>query len=88
LCRVQAPTAHFNYRVFVFSARVDGVMKYVVEYGGGADLTPSYLFPEDAKAFHAALKVVTSLHPTMLLAVCLARRRRLWLLWQHERLRD
>ncbi len=42
------PTVHLNYRYF----EVEGD----AWFGGGADLTPYYLFPEDAHAFHTAHK--------------------------------
>ena len=50
-----APTAHANYRYFEISAR--GTQDEDLEvlrwwFGGGADLTPSYLFDEDAEHFH------------------------------------
>lgn len=45
-----APTVHFNYRYF----ETDRGLYW---FGGGTDLTPSYLFEEDAKHFHQTLKV-------------------------------
>lgn len=48
-----APTAHANYRYFV---RGDGSLPGSWWFGGGADLTPSYLFDEDARHFHAVHK--------------------------------
>lgn len=44
-----APTAHANYRYFELG---DGEACW---FGGGADLTPSYLFDEDAVHFHRTL---------------------------------
>lgn len=46
-----APTTHLNYRYF---ETVDPVTKELSTwwFGGGADLTPSYLYEEDAKHFH------------------------------------
>ena len=44
-----APTMHFNYRYF----ETDRGLWW---FGGGTDLTPSFLFEEDAKHFHGALK--------------------------------
>jgi len=41
-----APTAHFNYRYFELA---EGRRWW---FGGGADLTPSYLFDDDAVHFH------------------------------------
>ena len=45
----QAPTMHFNYRYF----ETDGGVWW---FGGGSDLTPSYLFEEDVKHFHQTYK--------------------------------
>lgn len=44
-----APTMHFNYRYF----ETDRGLWW---FGGGTDLTPAYLFDEDAKHFHSTLK--------------------------------
>lgn len=46
-----APTAHANYRYFQIDDNPD-----VWWFGGGADLTPSYLFEEDAIHFHQTLR--------------------------------
>ncbi len=48
-----APTVHANYRYF---ERGDGSTPGSWWFGGGADLTPSYLFEEDAVHFHSVLK--------------------------------
>ena len=48
-----APTVHANYRYF---ERGDGNKPGSWWFGGGADLTPSYLFEEDAIHFHQILK--------------------------------
>jgi coproporphyrinogen III oxidase len=48
-----APTVHANYRYF---ERGDGSAPGSWWFGGGADLTPSYLFEEDAAHFHATHK--------------------------------
>ncbi len=45
-----APTVHANYRYFEL---MDGQHWW---FGGGADLTPSYLFSDDAAHFHQTLK--------------------------------
>ncbi len=45
------PTVHANYRYFELYDKVSGELKDQW-FGGGADLTPYYLFPEDAKHFH------------------------------------
>jgi len=50
-----APTMHFNYRYFETD---DGIWWF----GGGSDLTPSYLFEEDARRFHGAYKAVCDKH--------------------------
>ncbi|CAM0135070.1 unnamed protein product [Umbelopsis sp. WA50703] len=49
-----APTVHMNYRYFEIE-NPDGTPK-LSWFGGGADLTPSYLFEEDAVHFHQTLK--------------------------------
>ena len=46
-----APTMHFNYRYFETDIGIWW-------FGGGSDLTPSYLFEDDVKAFHGAYKGV------------------------------
>lgn len=48
-----APTVHANYRYF---ERGDGSEEGSWWFGGGADLTPAYLFEEDARHFHETLK--------------------------------
>lgn len=48
-----APTVHANYRYF---ERGDGSAPGSWWFGGGADLTPAYLFEEDAVHFHQTLK--------------------------------
>eukprot|EP00871_Galdieria_phlegrea_P003906 jgi/Galph1/4516/GphlegSOOS_G3184.1 len=50
-----APTVHFNYRYFETE-------RGVWWFGGGTDLTPSYLFEEDAKHFHQCLKDTCDKH--------------------------
>lgn len=49
------PTVHMNYRRL---SRGDTGW-----FGGGADLTPSYLVDEDARHFHATLKRACDAHP-------------------------
>ena len=49
------PTMHFNYRYFETD-------KGLWWFGGGTDLTPSYLFEEDVKHFHGTLKKVCDRH--------------------------
>ncbi|CAL1713744.1 unnamed protein product [Somion occarium] len=54
-----APTAHANYRYFeITEAEKEGKAGKVVAwwFGGGCDLTPSYLYEEDGVHFHKTLK--------------------------------
>ena len=46
------PTVHFNYRYFEVQT-ADGIESW---FGGGTDLTPSYIIEEDIKHFHQAQK--------------------------------
>lgn len=55
-----APTVHLNYRYFE-TANPDGTSG-AWWFGGGADLTPNYLFDEDAIHFHKTLKDVCDKH--------------------------
>src|SRR5699024_10512341 len=48
------PTVHANYRYFELYNKEGEVIKNW--FGGGADLTPFYLFEEDAIHFHQTLK--------------------------------
>lgn len=50
------PTVHCNYRMFELYNEKDEVIDRW--FGGGADLTPYYLFEEDAKHFHQTYKNV------------------------------
>ena len=54
-----APTVHANYRYF---ERGEGQKPGSWWFGGGADLTPSYLFEEDAIHFHQVHKNVFQRH--------------------------
>ena len=54
-----APTVHANYRYF---ERGDGQIDGSWWFGGGADLTPSYLFEEDATHFHQVHKDACDRH--------------------------
>eukprot|EP00243_Klebsormidium_subtile_P003000 TRINITY_DN16132_c0_g1_i1.p1 TRINITY_DN16132_c0_g1~~TRINITY_DN16132_c0_g1_i1.p1 ORF type:complete len:428 (-),score=100.75 TRINITY_DN16132_c0_g1_i1:336-1577(-) len=58
-----APTCHFNYRYFETNVPqdVEGAPR-AWWFGGGTDLTPSYLFDEDAKHFHQTLKDTCDQH--------------------------
>ncbi|KAL1876859.1 hypothetical protein VTK73DRAFT_9089 [Phialemonium thermophilum] len=55
-----APTVHLNYRYFE-TMRPDG-SPVAWWFGGGSDLTPAYLFEEDAVHFHKMLKDVCDKH--------------------------
>ena len=55
-----APTVHLNYRYFE-TANPDGSSQ-AWWFGGGSDLTPSYLFDEDAIHFHKTLKDACDAH--------------------------
>jgi coproporphyrinogen III oxidase len=48
------PTVHANWRYFELYNEYDEIIDSW--FGGGADLTPYYLFPEDARHFHTILK--------------------------------
>jgi len=50
------PTVHCNYRMFELYDKNDNVVDRW--FGGGTDLTPYYLFEEDAKHFHKTYKDV------------------------------
>ncbi len=50
------PTVHCNYRMFELYDADGGLMDRW--FGGGTDLTPYYLFDEDAKHFHGTYKTV------------------------------
>ena len=54
-----APTVHANYRYF---ERGEGADPGAWWFGGGADLTPSYLFEEDARHFHRVHKQACDAH--------------------------
>ncbi|KDQ08480.1 hypothetical protein BOTBODRAFT_48202 [Botryobasidium botryosum FD-172 SS1] len=64
------PTVHANYRYFEITeegsgdaARVDDQKKVLAWwFGGGSDLTPSYLVEDDAKHFHRTLKNACDAH--------------------------
>lgn len=62
------PTVHCNYRMFELYNEKDEVIDRW--FGGGTDLTPYYLFEEDAKHFHQTYKNVcdefdVSFYPTL-----------------------
>ncbi|MFN2438565.1 MAG: coproporphyrinogen III oxidase, partial [Chitinophagaceae bacterium] len=54
------PTVHCNYRMFeVYNSSPTGGGRYgTCWFGGGTDLTPYYLFEEDAMHFHLTYKKV------------------------------
>lgn len=55
-----APTVHLNYRYFE-TEKTDG-SPTAWWFGGGTDLTPSYLFDEDAIHFHKTIKEACDRH--------------------------
>lgn len=58
-----APTVHFNYRYFELMDPKDPLGPPKTSwFGGGTDLTPSYLYEEDVKHFHNTYKKVCDLH--------------------------
>ena len=62
-----APTVHLNYRYFETSDPRDpvnatGTASQNWWFGGGTDLTPSYLFEEDAQHFHKTIKTACDKH--------------------------
>ncbi|GAM40673.1 hypothetical protein TCE0_039r13202 [Talaromyces pinophilus] len=58
-----APTVHLNYRYFETSDPKDPINgDKNWWFGGGTDLTPSYLYPEDCKHFHQTIKDVCDRH--------------------------
>jgi coproporphyrinogen III oxidase len=62
-----APTVHLNYRYFETSDPRDpvnatGQAPHNWWFGGGTDLTPSYLFEEDAQHFHKTIKTACDKH--------------------------
>ncbi|KAJ3282860.1 Coproporphyrinogen-III oxidase [Borealophlyctis nickersoniae] len=58
-----APTMHANYRYFELVEEGGDPDKPVASwFGGGCDLTPSYLFEEDAVHFHKTIKAACDKH--------------------------
>ncbi|KAL9109566.1 MAG: hypothetical protein Q9227_005746 [Pyrenula ochraceoflavens] len=62
-----APTVHLNYRYFETAdprdpVNASGNAVHNWWFGGGTDLTPSYLFPEDAQHFHRVIKGACDRH--------------------------
>ena len=54
------PTVHANWRYFELYDKAGNIVNSW--FGGGQDLTPYYLFDEDAKHFHATCKKACDLH--------------------------
>ncbi|KAJ7095785.1 coproporphyrinogen III oxidase [Mycena belliarum] len=66
-----APTIHANYRYFEITEPTNGEPDAEPKllawwFGGGSDLTPSYLIEEDAVHFHSTLKTACDAHGTVL----------------------
>jgi coproporphyrinogen III oxidase len=66
-----APTVHANYRYFEITKPVEAGESEPGEllawwFGGGSDLTPCYLFEEDARHFHGTLKQACDGHGSSL----------------------
>jgi coproporphyrinogen III oxidase len=57
-----APTVHANYRYFEVTDPNDESKVLAWWFGGGSDLTPSYLYDDDARYFHATLKDACDAH--------------------------
>lgn len=59
-----APTFHANYRYFELrdAKASQGDAPVASWFGGGCDLTPSYLFEEDAVHFHKTIKAACDAH--------------------------
>lgn len=55
------PIIHMNVRYFEMSDAPDGEIKDAW-FGGGIDLTPAYVFEEDAKFFHQSMKNACDAH--------------------------
>lgn len=53
-CNPFVPTVHCNYRFFELYDKDENIID--CWFGGGTDLTPYYLFEDDAKHFHAVYK--------------------------------
>jgi coproporphyrinogen III oxidase len=63
-----APTVHANYRYFEVMDPEDESKMVAWWFGGGSDLTPSYLYEDDARHFHATLKGACDAHGAALYA--------------------
>ena len=56
------PTTHMNVRMFVAKAQAGPDQKDIFWFGGGMDLTPYYVFEEDARHFHQVNKEALDAH--------------------------
>lgn len=63
-----APTVHANYRYFEITDPDEADKVIAWWFGGGSDLTPSYLYDEDATHFHGRLKAACDAHGATLFA--------------------
>jgi coproporphyrinogen III oxidase len=61
-----APTIHANYRYFEITDEADERKVLAWWFGGGSDLTPSYLFEEDAVHFHRTLRDACDQHGSVM----------------------
>ncbi|KAF4563911.1 Coproporphyrinogen-III oxidase [Pleurotus pulmonarius] len=64
-----APTVHLNYRYFEITEPTDASDSPKILawwFGGGSDLTPSYLYEDDAVHFHKTLKEACDQHGSAL----------------------
>lgn len=59
------PTTHMNVRMFVAYGK-PGTNEDIFWFGGGMDLTPYYVFEEDAAHFHQTCKVALDAHDQQL----------------------
>lgn len=60
------PTTHMNVRMFVAFAPPDSAENDIFWFGGGMDLTPYYVFEEDARHFHQTCKDALDSHDAAL----------------------
>jgi coproporphyrinogen III oxidase len=56
------PTVHLNYRYFEIEDPSNPGVPIAWWFGGGSDLTPTYLVNEDARHFHQTLKDACDIH--------------------------
>ena len=60
------PTTHMNVRMFVAYAKPDSGESDIFWFGGGMDLTPYYVFEDDARHFHQTCKQALDAHDSTL----------------------